>query len=354
MRRVVMLGLAALLLCGFTAGAPMLSFDGATRWINSPALEPSDLHGKVVLVDFWEYTCLNCLRTLPYLREWYKRYHQDGFVIIGVQTPEFAFSARPDQVEAATERLDVTWPVAVDSNYTIWKRYGVDEWPTELLFDQDGHLVDATMGEGGYPQTESRIQALLKAANPSLSLPPVMALLPQDNYLIPGAVCYPHTPEILVAHTPIADAPTFGDPSTDLSYHDPGGTRRDGALYLDGFWHAKPEAMAFGGGDGYLALSYRAIEVTVVMTPPNGKPGRVVVTQDGKPVPREDAGPDVRYDPSGASYVDVDADRAYHVIENKVYGTHDLRLSPSAYGLAIYDLDFESCEVPGTHASGSS
>jgi thiol-disulfide isomerase/thioredoxin len=346
MKRLGILGLV-ILLCGFNVGTPMLNFEGAASWINSPGLEPTDLHGKVVLVDFWEYTCLNCLRTLPYLREWYKRYHDDGFVIVGVHTPEFAFSSQASQVEAATKRLDVTWPVAVDSSLAIWKRYGADEWPTELLYDQTGKLVEVQLGEGNYPYTESKIQALLKAANPSLSLPPVMALLPQDSYDKPGAVCYPHTQEILIGHTPIADAPTFGDPSSDISYHDSGG-HRDGAIYLDGFWHATRDAVAYGGGSGYFDIPYHAIEVEVVMTPSGGAT-RVDVTQDGKPLPRDDAGKDVTYDANGMSYVNVDASRAYQVVENQKYGNYDLRLSPKGYGLAFYDVDFESCEVPGVH-----
>jgi thiol-disulfide isomerase/thioredoxin len=345
MRRLALLGLS-LLMCGFAVGGPIASFDGATRWLNSPALTPTDLHGKVVLVDFWEYTCLNCLRTLPYLREWYKRYHDDGFVIVGVHTPEFSFSGEPDEVESATKRLDVAWPVAVDASRAIWNHFGVNAWPTELLYDQSGHLVDVQVGEGSYPQTEAKIQDLLRAANPSLKLPAVMALLPADSYDKPGAVCYPHTPEILVEAVPIANAPRFGNPQTDIDYRDPG-THRDGSIYLDGFWHATQQAVASGGGDGYFDMSYHAIEVTVVMTP-GRKANRVDVTQDGKPLAHEDAGADVRYDPNGTSYVDVDASRAYQVVENKNYGTHDLRLSPQGYGIAVYDLAFESCEVPGT------
>jgi hypothetical protein len=265
-----------------------------------------------------------------------------------VHTPEFTFSGQPDQVDAATKRLDITWPIAVDSNRAIWNRYSVNEWPTELLYDQSGKLVEIQLGEGNYPYTESKIQALLKAANPSLSLPTVMALLPQDSYDKPGAVCYPHTQEVLVGHQPIADAPTFGDPSSDVAYHDPSGGHRDGSIYLDGFWHATHEAMAFGGGSGFFEMAYHAIEVEVVMTPGNGAT-RVDVTQDGKPLAKDDAGSDVRYDASGVSYVNVDSSRAYHVIENEKYGTYDLKLSPKGYGLAIYDVDFESCEVPGAH-----
>jgi thiol-disulfide isomerase/thioredoxin len=346
MRRMVMIALAVAL-CGFSVGAPIASFDGATQWLNSSALTPADLHGKVVLVDFWEYTCLNCLRTLPYLREWYKRYHADGFVIVGVHTPEFGFSGQTSEVDSNAKRLDVTWPIALDDNRAIWNHYGVNVWPTELLYDQNGRLVEAQVGEGNYPYTESKIQALLKAANPSLALPPLMALLPQDSYDKPGAVCYPQTGEVLVSHRAIVDAPRFGDPSTDLAYHDPG-SHHDGAIYLDGYWHATREAVVFGGGSGYFAMTYHAIEVTAVMTPSKAAT-RVNVTQDGQPLPHEDAGSDIHYDTSGVSYVDVDASRSYHLVENKTFGTHDLHLSPQAYGLGVYDLDFESCEVPGAH-----
>lgn len=338
----------ALALCGFSVGGPMTSFDGATQWINSSALSPADLHGKVVLVDFWEYTCLNCLRTLPYLREWYKRYHNDGFVIVGVHTPEFGFSGQPSEVESNAQRLNVTWPVVLDDNRTIWNHYGVNVWPTELLYDQSGHLVEAQVGEGNYPYTESKIQGLLKAANPSLSLPPLMALLPQDSYDKPGAVCYPQTGEVLVGHQPIIDKPTFSDPSVpDVQYHD-SGSHRDGAIYLNGYWHTTQEAVEFGGGSGYFAMTYHAIEVTAVMTPSKGAT-RVVVTQDGKPLTHDDAGSDVHIDPSGTSYVEVDASRSYHIVENKTFGTHDLHLSPQGYGVGVYDIDFESCEVPGSH-----
>ncbi|HTV74644.1 MAG TPA: thioredoxin-like domain-containing protein [Candidatus Acidoferrales bacterium] len=346
MKRLGLVGLLVLL-CGFAPGSALLNLNGGLRWINSPALQSEQLRGKVVLVDFWEYTCLNCLRTLPYLREWYKRYRGDGFVIIGVHSPEFGFSSQPEQVEAATKRLNITWPVVVDTaGHTIWTRFGVNVWPTELLYDQDGHLVDVAAGEGNYQHTEAKIQELLRAANPSLALPSVMALLPQDNYDKPGAVCYPHTPELLVGRTHIADAPVFGDGSSgDVAYHDRG-NHRDGSIYLDGFWHPTGEAIAFGGGNGYFDLPYRAIEVTAVLTADRG-PTRVNVTQDGKPVAREDAGSDIHYDGT-TSYLDVDASRSYHVIENAVYGAHDLRLSPKGYGLAVYDVDFESCEVPGT------
>ena len=338
--------LGALLLLGAIPG-----FSGGAQWLNSAPLTPAQLRGKVVLVDFWEYTCINCLRTLPYLRAWYARYHDDGLVIIGVHTPEFAFSGKDSNVADAVKRLHVAWPVVLDDGYAIWKRYKNTIWPHEYLFDQNGNLVESQEGEGNYQQTEANIQRLLRARDPHVRLPPVMALLPQDDYDKPGAVCYPKTPETYVGpwHGPaVANSPAFADPQKDTMYRD-SGEHKDGSVYLQGFWHVSPhgQAMLFGGGGGYAALRYHAIQVVAVMRPERGDAVRVYVTQDGKPIPREDAGKDVRYDASGASYLEVDAARAYDVAMNARFGTHELRLLPQQYGLALYSFDFESCEVPG-------
>jgi len=343
--RAFVAGTLCLVLLALSPGTPMRDLSGAAVWLNVPApLTPSDLRGKVVLVDFWEYSCINCLRTLPYLREWYKRYRDDGFVIVGVHTPEFGFTGDKKNVEAAAQRLDITWPIALDDDYAIWKRYGINEWPTELLFDQNGVLVESSAGEGGYQATEVAIQSLLRKNDSHLAFPPVMALLPQDNYLKPGAVCYPQTPEILLERTPIANPNRFGDPTHDLDYNDRG-SHEDGKVYLSGYWHISPEAAVFGGGDGYIAVPYHAIQVDAVIVPGHG-PGRVRVVEDGKPVPRQDAGPDLHYDADGTSYLEVDASRAYDVLMNQTFGEHELRFYPDKMGLAFFDYAFESCEVP--------
>src|ERR1700733_1010827 len=169
---------AAAMLCfallALSPGDAMRECAGAAAWLNVPAaLTPAQLRGKVVLVDFWEYTCINCLRTLPYLREWYKRYRDKGFVIVGVHTPEFGFSGERANVAAAAKRLDVTWPIVLDPTFEIGKRYDNSIWPHEYLYNQSGELVESVLGEGAYPQTEARIQALLKAAKPNVVLPPL-------------------------------------------------------------------------------------------------------------------------------------------------------------------------------------
>lgn len=322
-------------------------FDGATGWINSPALTNADLHGKIVLVDVWEYSCINCLRTLPYLREWYKRYAKDGFLIVGVHTPEFHFTGERENVAAAVKQLHVTWPVALDDNRTIWNRLHAEYWPEEYLFDRNGQLVDQTAGEGNYPQTESKIQALLKAGDPSLHLPPLMALLPQDSYDKPGAVCYPHTQETFVGPWRGTTPGDSASPWDKNDYSDMG-KHTDGTIYLQGIWKASPngQAMVSGSTNGYVAMPYHAIQVVSVLRPEDGRPVRVDVRQDGKPVPRQDAGKDLQYDSRGQSFVNVDQPRAYDIIMNHAFGNHELQLRPQATGLGVYSFAFESCEIP--------
>jgi thiol-disulfide isomerase/thioredoxin len=324
----------------------ILDFDGGSGWINSAPLTPDELRGKIVLVDFWEYTCINCLRTLPYLREWYRRYRDHGFVIVGVHAPEFDFSGKRPNVAAAAKRLGVTWPIVLDDAFTIWKRYGNSVWPHEYLYDQNGRLIESVIGEGGYPQTEERIQTLLRTADPHVALPAVMPLLPQDSYDKPGAVCYPHTPELLVGRSPIADAPASANFAQDTDYSDTASSPQDGAIYLQGFWHLTKEAAVSAESNAYLALRYHAIQLVVVMRPESGGSIRVDVTQDGKPVAKADSGKDLRYDERGRSYLTVDSARAYDVVMNARFGTHDVKLSPTGSGLGIYDFAFESCEVP--------
>ena len=133
--------------------APPLHADGA--WINTKPLTLASLHGKVVLVDFWTYSCINCLRTLPHLKAWYAAYHEKGLVIIGVHTPEFAFEHVTSNVQAAVKRLGIPYPVMQDNDYKTWDNYANEYWPAEYLIDKQGHVRHTHFGEGEYPQTEA-------------------------------------------------------------------------------------------------------------------------------------------------------------------------------------------------------
>jgi len=158
---------------GPTDYGPAPNFTGITTWLNSPPLTSKELRGKVVLVDFWTYSCINCLRTLPHLKAWYAAYHPDGFEIVGVHTPEFAFEHDVSNVRGAVRDLGVRYPVAIDNHAATWKAYNNAYWPAEYLIDKRGHIREITEGEGQYDQTEMTIRELLgmSANMPVTSVP---------------------------------------------------------------------------------------------------------------------------------------------------------------------------------------
>jgi Thioredoxin like C-terminal domain len=178
-------------------------------------------------------------------------------------------------------------------------------------------------------------------------LPAVVPLLAQDSYDKPGAVCYPQTAELIVKHVPVANAGAFEQAGGENQYLD-SGHHRDGGLYLDGYWKRTSDAVVTTAGNDRASLAYHAIQVVAVMKPENGTAVRVDVTQNGRPLRHADAGSDVRFDPDGRSFVEVDAPRAYELVMNATFGQYELRLSPQQTGLGLYSFAFESCEVPHT------
>src|SRR5713226_6975979 len=148
---------------------PAPDFRGLTAWINSPPLDLSELRGKIVLVDFWTYSCINCIRTIPYLNAWYSRYGNNGLVIIGVHTPEFQFEKNYNNVLAAVKGFGIRYPVALDDNYSAWNAYNNKYWPADYLIDKNGDIRDVHFGEGGYNATEMLIQGLLLNAGYNIS-----------------------------------------------------------------------------------------------------------------------------------------------------------------------------------------
>ena len=181
-------------------------FRGISKWFNTKPLSLRELRGKVVLVDFWTYSCINCLRTLPHLRAWWREYHRSGLVIVGVHTPEFAFEAEPSNVRAATKELGVRWPVALDPRYATWKAYRNQYWPAEYLIDKQGRLRHEHFGEGEYDKTERLIRQLLGEPGPARAeladMTPTELLTP-ETYL-----GYAHQLDRYVGSQPVPEVPT--------------------------------------------------------------------------------------------------------------------------------------------------
>jgi len=321
--------------------APEFPVYDQNRWINTRPLTMKSLRGKIVVVDFWEFTCINCIRTLPYVKGWYARYEPYGVVVIGVHTPEFSFGKNRADVERAVRDFGLTYPVVLDNDYEIWRLYANSYWPRKYVVAPDGKIVYDHIGEGGYAETEQVLQDLIKAANPDASLPPLLKpLRPEDA---PGAYCLPRTPELYAG----LGRGRFGNaviPQTGEPFED-GGPHKEGSLYLKGYWDLEAERVTSTGTDGYLVFTFSGNEVNAVIRAPEGGRGRLNVEVDGRPLTVGEAGIDVVVE-SGQSYAKVTVGRMYRLYYNPEYGTHELKLAPAGPGISIYAFTFGSCKGP--------
>lgn len=316
-------------------------------WINFDERATGWNSDTLYLVDFWDYTCVNCLRTLPYVREWYARYADLDFLVIGVHTPEFDFAKDRKNVEEAVRRLGIDYPVLMDNDYLNWQLFANHYWPRKYLIRGSDHKVILDrIGEGGYAELEFVIQKEISQRYPDVSLPGVMEpVRPQDQ---PDAVCYPVTPEIYTGYKRgnIGNPGGFRD-DADFEYTDTG-KRNDGVTYLQGLWHAEYQLLKHARKtrnlEDYLILPYHAIEVNAVMQPAGGGEFTVFVELDGEPVHEHDAGADIQFTSEGLSYIDVDWPRMYKIIHSAELGWHTLKLSSNSDGFGIYAFTFGSCE----------
>lgn len=316
-------------------------------WVNSEPVTMASLRGKPVLIDFWDYTCVNCIRTLPYVIEWHKRYAAHGLAVIGVHAPEFSFAKELDGVKSALDRFGIAYPIVMDNGYTIWQAYANRYWPAKYLVDKGGYLRYHHYGEGAYVQTEEAIQTLLREVSPDLDLPVPMPPVRDTDTL--GAVCYRVTPEIYLGYQRGRIGNPVGlTPKETATYADPG-MHAEGFFYLSGEWKCEEEyAMKPWGGDAESAVSirYMATEVNLVMNPLLGHTCRAFLTQDGAPIAKDDAGDDVLFDQNDKSFVDIDSPRMYRLVNNSEIGNHEITLSTKDAGLALYAYTFVSCVVP--------
>ena len=343
--------------------APELA--GIKAWINAEPLKLSDLRGKVVLVDFWTYTCVNCIRTFPYLKLWHSKYVDDGLVIVGVHTPEFAFEKKPENVRQAVKEYGLAWPVVLDNDYATWQAYRNRYWPAKYLIDKDGVIRYTHFGEGRYAETESKIRELLEESGADLSRLEIN--LPADQEYDPA-----------YTDNPLADPPTrelyagwergyraatvwpggyvknseyYSNPDAVVDYVDPEEYQAS-KLYLHGQWHNGPESLTHArettGFEDYVFLRFTARSVNAVINP-EGKgsgPFKVLVTVDGEPLTEENKGDDVVIEADGRSFIHVEEPRMYSIVQVPVYGTYDLKLSSNSPRFAIFAYTF------GVYVSG--
>ena len=314
-------------------------FEGG-EWINLGPVNLKELRGKaVVLVDFWDYTCVNCLHTLPYVGAWHKRYAKNGLVVVGVHAPEFTIARERSNVLAALKQFDIEYPVVMDNDYAIWRAYSNRYWPAKYLVDSQGRLRYYHFGEGLYQETETQIQKLLHEIDPGLELPPPIE--PMRDSDRPGAVCYRVTPELYLGYA----RGQFGNP-TDVArdriadYTDPG-RHAEGASYLSGRWTVGQESARAESTDAAIALRYTSMDVNLVMAPPPaGHPARVEVILSEGQRPGNDVKPE-----NGRSFVTVDRARMYNLVANESVLPASLQLKALDPGLSAFAFTFTSCVV---------
>ena len=322
-------------------------------WLNGPGPDVAALAGKVVLVDFWDYTCIHCIRTLPHMTEWARRYREAGLVVIGVHAPEFPFAAERQNVEAAVRSLGLRHPVALDGERAVWRAFRNRYLPARYLAGRDGLVRWFHFGEGAHVETEEALRAALAAPEgaplpePSLAMMPLTASGAVAVALegAAGELCVPVTRELYLntAHGRFGNGPVdFGDTGVEI-FRDDGDHEPDRA-YLGGRWQLDERAVEHRGvAEATIAVRYTAAEVNLVLTPPPTGPCRVLLEDAGGPLAVERRGPDV-FSADGMAAVDVRAPRMYALVQDDHVGegTLRIRLPAACEGLRAFAFTFMS------------
>ena len=324
---------------------------GIEAWVNSEPLCLADLRGNVVLVDFWTYTCINCIRTFPYLRQWHARYADDGLVILGIHTPEFEFEKDRGNVQKASADDAIVWPVALDNDYGTWRAYNNRYWPAKYLIDKDGVIRYHHFGEGFYAETELEIRKLLEEAGADLTLD---LELPTDQVVDPAFLAARKlTRELYGGYGRgcwsryVFNIDEFCENKDQvLEYSEPGSGYEDDLIYLKGPWRANEENLQYvpaeegGGFDDYLLLKFTSRTANAVLTPEvGGEPFKVLVTLDGAPIPEADRGLDIVVE-DGSTFLMVDEPRLYSIVDAEEYGTYTLTMSSNTRQFALFAFTF--------------
>jgi len=309
------------------AGPPNdeLLLHGATGWVNSPPLTESAVHGKVILVDFWTYTCINWRRTLPYVRAWAETYKDHGLVVIGVHTPEFSFERSIDNVRRETSALAISYPVAVDSDYAIWRTFHNQYWPALYIVDARGRIRHHQFGEGGYEESERIIQQLLAEAG-NVDLPRELASPDPQGVEAAADQRNLKTPETYVGYERAERfaSPGGAVPDSPLRYALPSALRLN-AWAVEGEWTIGAESALLIRAGGRISYRFHARDLNLILgATKKGSPVRFRVRIDGAP-------------PGAAHGLDVDEQGLGSASEPRMY---QLIRQPDPISDRTFDIEF--------------
>lgn len=314
----------------------MPSLNGAVQWLNSPPLTAESLRGKVVLVDFWTYSCINCLRTLPYVKAWAEKYRDQGLVVIGVHSPEFAFERDINNVTKEAKKLGVTYPIAIDNNFGIWQAFNNQYWPAHYFIDANGHIRYMHFGEGNYAESERVIQELLRQAG-AQNINDNLANVAGKGVEQSASGMNDISPETYLGYQ---RAENFA--SGSLNNDEEADYRPPTALPLntwglEGRWNVGGEHITLAGEKGRIVYQFRARDVHLVLGPAeNGKPVRFRVALDGQ-APGAMHGSDIAADGAGT----ITDQRLYQLIRQKDgAGEHTVSIEFDQPGATAYAFTF--------------
>jgi thiol-disulfide isomerase/thioredoxin len=313
-------------------------FGGATGWIGTDPVDLVGLRGQVVLVDFWTYSCINCIHTFPYIRAWHDRYNESGLVVIGVHTPEFRFEREAENVAAALERHELGHAVVQDNDYKIWRAYHNRFWPAKYLIDEWGGIRYTHFGEGAYRETEEQIRVLLAEAG--YPLPPATwetgGVAADGGFSTRG-----QTPELFASTLDGRRSHAIGNPEGhtpgETVTHAPVAVIEEDKIYLGGTWHHAGDHVRAVGTNATVTLSFSAGASNFVAGGPEG--ACVEVLLDGEGIGREYAARDVTIESEGLACVLLDRARAYSYFSADEAARHLLVLHAPP-GFELYSFAF--------------
>ncbi|HEY4357790.1 MAG TPA: thioredoxin family protein [Acidobacteriaceae bacterium] len=287
--------------------SPSYAFSGATGWFNSKPLTAKDLKGKVVLIDFWDYSCINCIRAIPYIRAWADKYKDSGLVVIGVHTPEFDVEKQLPNVQKAVQKFGISYPVAVDSNYAIWNAFHNQAWPAHYFIDAKGKVRYEHFGEGEYDQSERWIQQLLQEAN-AKSMPSAIANVRGQGVQAAADIRDIRSPETYIGYARAEHFASQGGLRRDANHLYPEPTNLQLNQWgFSGQWLDHEQAAVLQAAGGKIVFRFHARDLHLVLGPTlKGKPVRYRVMIDGH-APGENHG------------VDTDAEGNGIVMEDRLY-----------------------------------
>ncbi len=309
----------------------MPSLSGATAWLNSPALSPEELRGKVVLVDFWTYSCINCLRALPYVKTWSAKYKDHGLVVIGVHAPEFAFEKDPANVKRAVSELEVTYPVALDNNYAIWQEFNNQYWPAHYFIDAAGQIRSHHFGEGKYEESEQIIRQLLAQAGYADLPPPGVESATAVGVQAAADEAHDQSPETYLGYARAQNFRSSGGLVQDRqqTYAIPPSLELN-QWALSGKWLVDNEKAALSKAPGKIVYRFYARDLHLVLGPgPNGRPIRFRVQLDGS-------------SPGANHGADTDAHGDGVITEQRLY---QLIRQATAVGEHVFSIEFLDDDV---------